>query len=85
MYKVGDKVKIRYNLESIQNKVFVVRTMIKYEGKIATITELWGNFWGDPRYHIDLDEECFTWEDCLFEPVGTDDLVKYIRSLLCTK
>jgi hypothetical protein len=67
MYKVGDKVKIREDLEVDKeyNGLSFVKDMEKYKGKIATITEI-------PlvqhSYKIDIDNSAWYWIDDMLKP-----------------
>lgn len=65
MYKIGDKVKIRTDLEiykSYSNGYSFIPEMDTYRGKIATITNISPN-----SYLIDLDNEAWAWVDDMFE------------------
>lgn len=62
-YKVGDKVKIRRDLEDGQKYgIYVVQEMQNLGGKTARITEVI-DLYG--MYHIDLDR--YYWTDEMFE------------------
>lgn len=68
MYKVGDKVKIREDLEVDKkyNELFFIKDMEQYKGKIATITRI------SPvqhSYNIDIDDGDWCWTDDMFEEV----------------
>ena len=68
-YKVGDKVKIREDLEVEHlygNRVWVTQKMHNLRGKIAHITEV--NKYG--KYCIDLDNSEYLWVDEMFEDTG---------------
>lgn len=73
MYKVGDKVKIREDLEIDRryNKCLFIEDMEKYKGKIATITRVTttqhDNFGKISDYDIDIDDGDWCWTDDMFE------------------
>lgn len=75
-YKVGDKVKIREDLEIDRryNKCLFIEDMEKYKGKIATITRVTttrhDNFGKISDYDIDIDDGDWCWTDDMFEEVG---------------
>jgi hypothetical protein len=70
-YKVGDKVKIREDLDI--SKVYGTWDcsidMISHSGKIATIVNCYDN-----SYHIDVDDECYDWTDEMFEDISNDEI-----------
>lgn len=72
-YKIGDKVRIREDLESgIQyDDVTYVSEMDKYRGKVATITNYAGIY--HPSYFIDLDEETYYWTAEMFATYFPED------------
>lgn len=63
-YKVGDKVKIREDLNT--SKMYgswdCSLDMASYRGMIATIINCYND-----SYHIDVDDECYDWTDEMFE------------------
>ena len=64
-YKVGDKVKIREDLEvgkMYGNEEFV-GNMVTYKNRTVMIDEILG----DGRYHINIDPTGFIWTDEMFE------------------
>lgn len=65
-YKVGDKVKVRENLEVGEmygGEIFIGDDMETCKGRIAMIDEILG----DGRYHINIDPAGFIWTDGMFE------------------
>lgn len=72
-YKVGDKVRIREDLEvgKEYNSCTFIIDMKKYKGEIATITYCYD----DDSYDIDLDEGAWFW---------TDDMLKDIDDVATT-
>lgn len=65
-YKVGDKVKIRKDLEVGEeyDDTLFINDMLQYKGKIAVITYVAID---DDYYDIDLDDGKWTWADDMFE------------------
>lgn len=63
-YKVGDKVKIREDLDvdKIYGNWDCSADMARCRGMIATIVECYGNY-----YCIDVDDKCYNWTDEMFE------------------
>ena len=63
-FKVGDRVKIRENLQEDEGRdgTWVTSAMLDYRGKMATIK--WAR---DNYYRIDLDDEEFAWVGPFFE------------------
>ena len=63
-YKVGDKVKIRTDLDinTVYNGWDCSRDMVLFGGRIATIVKCY-----DDSYHIDIDNEDYNWTDKMFE------------------
>lgn len=63
-YKVGDRVKIREDLDT--NKIYgswdCSIDMARCGGRIATIVNCY-----DDSYHIDVDNESYDWTDEMFE------------------
>ena len=78
-YKVGDKVIIKKHKErecSRKNCASMVEGMLKYIGKIATITGIM------PRhYYIDLDDQVYSWSNCMIEksPLEAKDEIKVTK------
>ena len=78
-YKVGDKVKIREDLEDGQlygNEVFV-GNMMACRGRIAIIDDIIC----DNRYYIDIDQEYCVWTDEMFEDY-TETTAMTVKDLL---
>lgn len=69
-YKIGDKVKIREDLEYghvYDVSLYMVTTeMLKYRGKVATIVDADDCHYS---YEIDLDEGHYSWSNEMFEDV----------------
>ena len=64
-FKVGDKVKIREDLElKTYNCVAFVQDMREYRGKEAKVTTVYGCF-----YSLDIDNHRFAWSGEMLEPV----------------
>lgn len=81
MYKVGDKVKIREDLEVFKkyNELFFVKEMEEYKGKIATITRV------SPiqrSYDIDIDDGDWSWTDDMLKACINDNIVLTVEDLL---
>lgn len=81
MYKVGDKVKIREDLEIDEryNELFFVKDMEKYKGKIATITRV------SPiqrSYDIDIDDGEWSWADDMLKACINNNTVMTVEDLL---
>lgn len=81
MYNVGDKVKIREDLEVDKryNELFFVKDMEKYKGKIATITRL------SPvqhSYDIDIDDGDWCWTDDMLKTCINNNMVMTVEDLL---
>ena len=81
MYKIGDKVKIREDLEvnKSYNELFFVKDMEKYKGKIATITRV------SPvthSYEIDIDDNDWCWTDDMFKTCINNNIVMTVEDLL---
>lgn len=78
-YKVGDKVKIREDLEvgKEYNDCTFIIDMEKYKGKMATITYIYS----DDSYDIDLDDGNWFWTDEMLEdcntPMTVEDLLNH--------
>lgn len=73
MLKVGDKVKIRGDLEVGQkfNKCDFTKEMKKYRGKIAKIEFICGRF-----ILLDIDNQEFGWTEDMFDRVEEDNKMK---------
>ena len=71
-YNVGDKVKIRHDLQ-VSDEIDVVSSMLKYRYKVATIT----NYdYYNKYYTLDIDSGCWGWlGECLedFEDTCNND------------
>lgn len=81
MYKVGDKVKIREDLEVDKkyNELFFVKEMEEYKGKIATITRV------SPiqhSYEIDIDDSDWCWTDDMLKTCINNNIVMTVEDLL---
>jgi hypothetical protein len=81
MYKVGDKVKIREDLEVDKryNELFFIKDMEEYKGKIATITRV------SPvnrSYEIDIDDSDWSWTDDMLKPYINNNIVMTVEDLL---
>lgn len=68
-YKVGDKVKIREDLEvdKIYDSWDCSDDMVQYGGRIATIVKC-----HDDSYQIDVDDKFYNWTDGMFEDIKED-------------
>lgn len=68
-FKVGDKVKIRYDLSEDEeyHGIGVDLGMLEYRGKIATIKVVHNDY-----YDIDIDNDDFGWTDEMFEGFGKE-------------
>ena len=65
-YKVGDVVRIRWDLEDGKlygNEVFVGDDMMACRGRITTIEEIVC----DGEYYIDIDQEHYVWTEEMFD------------------
>ena len=73
-YRVGDKVKIRGNIEPrmpSEDKIGISEMMMRYKGQIATIkaVEKGAFFRNHSRYKLDIDDQRFNWtDDMVTEP-----------------
>lgn len=81
MYKIGDKVKIREDLEVDKryNELFFVKDMKEYKGKIATITRV------SPvkhSYEIDIDDSDWCWTDDMLKPYINNNIAMTVEDLL---
>lgn len=83
-FKIGDKVRIVSNLGEMLNRCDpngescreydLIDDMIQYEGKIATVLELYDC---DARYLLDVDDDDWLWDERLLTPASDsmeDDL-----------
>ena len=81
-YKIGDKVKIREDLEyghTYDESLYIVTTkMLKYRGKVATIVGT-NNY--PLSYGIDLDEGHNWWSIGMFEDVEEVDDNEQVRTV----
>ena len=72
-YKIGDKVRIRHDLESgvrypyIGGSLFCSDIMTKYKGMVATIAKTKSNY---GVYEIDLDFQWDYWCEDMFVPIS---------------
>lgn len=77
-YKVGDKVKIKKDLDI--DKMYggwdCSEDMIQYGGKIATIVKCY-----DDSYHINVDDECYDWTDGMLEDAKEVDDNEPVRTV----
>jgi hypothetical protein len=66
-YKVGDRVRVKDDLEvnSVYGELFFNTDMEKYKGEKATIRQVNVN----DLYKIDIDVEGFCWNDEMIEPI----------------
>ena len=73
-YKVGDKVKVREDLN--ENLSGVVDRMIEYKGQVSTITNITRDCDNDEVYYIDLDENdgSWFWRDDNFEELVEEQI-----------
>ena len=71
-YKVGDKVRVRKDLEpgNFYGKGYYISSMDKFKGEKCVITEIW-----DQSYQINNSE--FWWTDEMLEPVNERTLLEY--------
>ena len=81
MYKVGDKVKIREDLEVNKkyNELFFIKDMEEYKGKTATITRLSPI---DHSYDIDIDDGDWSWTDDMLKTCINNNTVMTVEDLL---
>lgn len=75
-YEVGDKVRIREDLTAFKtyNGTSVVVGMLKYSGKIATITDCFP----DGSYVLDIDSDNWSWTSEMFDQNWKED--KYMKT-----
>ena len=71
MFNVGDKVSIREGLQlgEFYGDCMYVRGMLQYEGKVATVTEVFDSETGCPNYSLDIDKGKWFWDSEMIEPV----------------
>ena len=77
-YKVGDKVKVREDLQTNKdyNNCTCVEEMEEYKGVVATITKCFDtDIDDDGAYEIDLDDGEWFWTDDMFERIANNDTV----------
>lgn len=78
-YKVGDKVRIRkdLNINKEYNGVNVNEEMMSWEGEEVTISEVLAE---DNGYEIEEDDGYFLWTDSMFEDAMTNaDKIRNMR------
>jgi hypothetical protein len=80
-FKVGDKVRVKKNLDDIEKFVGgYTSPMGKMEGKIVTIKEQTKSLSGEPGYKIEEDGNSFIWDERAFESLNKiqtkDELLK---------
>lgn len=79
LYHVGDKVKIREDLEidECYEECCFVDDMEEFKGEIVTISEAYvGKYDGKDKYHIKEDDGEFCWTNDMFEVVNDDDYIE---------
>ena len=71
MFNVGDKVNIREGLQlgEFYGDCMYVIDMLQYEGKVATVTEVFDSETGCPNYSLDIDKGKWFWDSEMIEPV----------------
>lgn len=64
MFNVGDKVRIRegLQLDKYYGDCAYVRDMVQYEGKVATVTEVFDYKTDSPNYSLDIDKGKWFWD-----------------------
>ena len=69
--KVGDKVKIKQDLVlgKFYNDCIYTADMVKYAGKVATITNTFQDSETEFSYNLDIDSERWFWDSEMIEPV----------------
>ena len=69
--KVGDKVKIKQDLVfgKFYNDCMYTADMVKYAGKVATITNIFQDSETEFSYRLDIDSERWFWDSEMIEPV----------------
>ena len=85
-YKVGDKVRIRSDLEDHSRYrpsgcrknldeyigIYVTREMVQMSGEIVTIAKIFKYPHGGKYYYIKEDKNYFNWADTMFCSISTD-------------
>ena len=73
-HKVGDKVKIRRDLQvgKIYNGVAVVEEMVELAGKTATIECVNEDCYGDIDYYLEEDKDGWHWTELMFDYAVTN-------------
>ena len=73
-HKVGDKVKIRRDLQvgKIYNGVAVVEEMVELAGKTATIEWVNEDCYGDINYYLEEDKDGWYWTELMFDYAVTN-------------
>ena len=89
-YEVGDAVVIKTDIEADEDRIyrggcFFAAGMEKYRGLTARIVEREGEG-EESRYHLDIDDEYWTWTIDMFEPYeevnpATEDELKELFDL----
>ena len=77
-YKIGDKVRVRddievykrYKMDGSEKSAWIIPKMLKFQGKILTITEI--DRYG--MYSVNEDNGCWSWADEMFSGLVTDRL-----------
>lgn len=71
MFNVGDKVSIREGLQlgKFYGDCGYVRDMLQYEGKVATITNVFHDSETEVNYKLDIDKGKWFWDSEMIEPV----------------
>ena len=69
--KVGDKVKIKQDLVfgKFYNDCMYTADMVKYAGKVATITNVFHDSETEVNYKLDIDKGKWFWDSEMIEPV----------------
>lgn len=69
--KIGDKVKIKQDLVlgKFYNDCIYTADMVKYAGKVATITNTFQDSETEFSYNLDIDSERWFWDSEMIEPV----------------
>lgn len=88
MFNVGDKVRIRegLQLDKYYGDCGYVRGMVQYEGKVATVTEVFDYKTDSPNYSLDIDKGKWFWdsemlisteEDKSYNKEGNMNMINY--------
>lgn len=74
MFNVGDKVRIRegLQLDKFYGDCMYVRDMVQYEGKVATVTEVFDCKTECPNYSLDIDKGKWFWDSEMLIPTEED-------------